>query len=601
MGIEGAGELSAHVGDLMAPVGVLTSLARPLWTLGQVAGGLALFLYGMQLVRSALREGGAGRLRAVLQVLARHRASAALAGVLLTMVLSSSATAGVLLVGLVDAGVLEVPQALAVMLGSAIGTTLTVQLFAFRVGEWALLILALGFFITLAARYTRTRQAGSVLMGIGLIFLGVTTLSAGVRPLVEAVGVERLDHLATSGWAGPLLVLVAATGLAAVLMNSAAVVVVAFALVDAGLSLRSALPIVFGANIGTCAGQLIAALLGGRAGRQLALGHLLFKVAGVLLFLPFLGSFSRLVQGVTGWMVGAEQLAGSLRRAVANAHTIFNLVNTAIFLPLLGLLVRVVRWLAPEAPSPPPGTLQHIDYRYLARPELALERAHREVLRMGRLTCENLERVFPAVERDDSRAWDDIERRDDLIDLLDEILTDYLARLTDEELPRELLAAKQKLLCVVKDFEHIGDFVSKEMVLLGRKKAADDVPFAMAEQAELRRLHQRVARSFTCALAFLEGAEPAAADTVLDFERNLDSEQRDLYHRHLERLSRGVTESRASSSVFIDLVSLYRTIHGYLADVVRVLEWPGEAAASTFPGRGEGPGADRPGPVGHKE
>jgi len=543
-------------------------------------GGLALFLYGMQMVREALTEGAVPRLRSVLQVLARRRVSAVAAGVLLTLVLSSSATAGVLLVSLTDAGVLEVGQALGVMLGSALGTTLTVQVFAFRLREWSLVVLAVGFFVRLLARYTRTRQVGSILMGIGLIFLGMTVLSQGVRPALQRVGVERLEGLATAGWGGPLVTLAAATVLAAVLMNSAAVVVVGFALVEAGLSLRAALPIVFGANIGTCAAQLLAGTLGGRSGRQLALGHLLFKVTGVLLFLPFLGPFASLVEGVTERLSGGDEFA---RRAVANAHTIFNLANTLLFLPLLGVLVRVVRRLVPERTAPPPGTLQHIDYRFLTEPETTLRRAHREVVRMGELTRETFNMLLRAVRSDDTRLLDDIERRDDLIDLLDELLTDYLARLDDEHLSRAALSIKHKLLYIVKDFEHIGDFVSKEMVLLARRKAARGVEFAVAEQNELRRLGGEVDDSFTRVLEFLAGRNPAAADAVLRRESRLDGEQRSLYYRHLERLSRGVTASRQSSSIFIDLMGLLRTVHRYLADVVRVLEWAEAESAPPEP------------------
>jgi len=537
---------------------------------GQTVGGLALFLYGMQMVRDALKEGAAARLRVVLQVLTRHRLLAVVAGVVMTVVLSSSATAGVLLVSLVDAGVLGLQQALGVMLGSAIGTTLTVQLFAFQLREWSLVILAVGFFVRLLARYSRTRQVGSILMGIGLIFLGVTTLSRGVGPMVGALGVDRLERLATAGWVGPLVTLLLATVLSAVLMNSAAVVVLAFALVEAGLSLRGALPIVFGANIGTCASQLIAGAVGGRAGRQLALGHLLFKVIGVLLFLPFMGPLAALVERVTDWMTDGGETAC---RAVANAHTIFNVVNTLIFLPLLGWLVAGVRRLVPEDTAPPAGTLEHIDYRFLSEPETALERAHLEVVRMGRLTLENFAALLSALEEDDTRLLDDVERRDDLIDLLDEILTDYLARLPNERLDARALAVKHKLLYISKDFEHIGDSVSKEMVTLARRKSARGVAFAVGEQTELRRLGQQVRESFSRALEFLAGRDPEGADAVLALERRLDSDERELYHRHLERLGQGVTESRQSSSVFIDLVGLLRGVHRYVADVVRVLEW----------------------------
>jgi phosphate:Na+ symporter len=537
----------------------------------------------MHMVREAFQEGAVVRLRVLLQVLSRRRVLAVVAGVVITVVLSSSATAGMVLVGLVEAGVLSLAQALAVMLGNAIGTTLTVQFLAFRLREWSLVILAVGFFIRLLARYTRTRQVGSILFGIGLAFLGVTVLSQGMSPLMGRAGVSALGELATSGPAGFLLLLVAAAALTALLMNSAAVIVLAFALAEAGLPLRGVLPIVFGANIGTCASELLAGAMSGPRGRQLALGHLVFKTVGVLLFLPFVGPFARVVEGVTGWLGPA---GGGPARAVANAHTLFNLANTVIFLPIVGWLAAAVRRLAPEPARPPRGTLEHVDYRLLAEPALALEGVHQEAVRMGELAYESWKKFLLALEEEDTRLLDDIERRDDVLDLLDELLTDYLARIPDEgmatsaagarQLTDAALALKHQLLMVIKDWEHVGDILSKELVRLLRKKIAQGMSFAVAEQAELRRLGVEVAESFARTLEFLAKGDPLAGEPVLARERRLDSEEQELYHRHLERLGRGVSASRQSSRVFADLVGQMRAVHGCLAGVVRVLEGPGE-------------------------
>jgi phosphate:Na+ symporter len=546
----------------------------------QLLGGLALFLAGMHMVRDAFQEGAVVRLRVLLQVLSRRRVLAVVAGVVITVVLSSSATAGMVLVGLVEGGVLSLAQALAVMLGNAIGTTLTVQFLAFPLREWSLVILAVGFFIQLLARYTRTRQVGSILFGIGLAFQGVTFLSQGMSPVIGRVGVLALGQLATSGPAGFLFLLVAAAALTALLMNSAAVIVLAFALAEAGLPLRGVLPIVFGANIGTCASELLAGAMSGPRGRQLAVGHLVFKTVGVLLFLPFVGPFAQVVEEVTGWLGPA---GGGAARAVANAHTLFNLANTVIFLPIVGWLAAAVRRLAPETARPPRGTLEHVDYRLLAQPALALEGVHQETVRMGELAYESWKKFLVVLEEEDTRLLDDIERRDDVLDLLDELLTDYLARIPDEGLDGSALALKHRLLMVIKDWEHVGDILSKELVLLLRKKIARGMSFAVAEQAELRRLGAGVAESFARTLDFLGGRDPLAGGAVLARERRLDTEEQELYHRLLERLGRGVSASRQSSRIFADLVGLVRSVHGCLADVVRAREGPGQGVGGPEP------------------
>jgi phosphate:Na+ symporter len=530
----------------------------------------------MHMVRDAFQEGAVVRLRLLLQVLSRRRVLAVVAGVVITVVLSSSATAGMVLVGLVEAGVLSLPQGLAVMLGNAIGTTLTVQFLAFHLREWSFVILAVGFFIQLLARYTRTRQVGSILFGIGLAFLGVTVLSQGMSPVIGRIGVSELGQLATASPAGFLLVLAGAAALTALLMNSAAVIVLAFALAEAGLPLRGVLPVVFGANIGTCASELFAGAMSGPRGRQLALGHLVFKTVGVLLFLPFVGPFAQVVEGVTRWLGPAS---GGAARAVANAHTLFNLANTIIFLPIVGWLAAAVRRLAPEPARPPRGTLEHVDYRLLDRPPLALEGVHQEAVRMGELAYESWKKFLAALEEEDTRLLDDIERRDDVLDLLDELLTDYLARIPDEGLEESALAGKHRLLMVIKDWEHLGDILSKELVMLVRKKIARGMSFAVTEQAELRRLGADIGESFARTLEFLAERDPHAGDAVLARERRLDSEEQELYHRHLEWMGRGVSASRQSSGIFADLVGQMRSAHGCLAGVVRVLEGGGAGEA----------------------
>jgi phosphate:Na+ symporter len=227
-----------------------------------------------------------------------------------------------------------------------------------------------------------------------------------------------------------------------------------------------------------------------------------------------------------------------------------------------------------------------VDYRFLAQPALALEGVHQETVRMGELAYESWRKFLVALEEEDTRLLDDIERRDDVLDLLDELLTDYLARIPDEGLEESVLALKYRLLIVIKDWEHLGDILSKELVTLVRKKIARGMSFAVTEQAELRRLGAEVGESLARTLEFLAGRDPLAGDAVLARERQLDGEEQDLYHRHLEWLGRGVSVSRQSSSIFADLVGLMRSAHGYVAGVVRVLEERGA-------GEGTGGAEDR--------
>jgi len=528
------------------------------------AGGLALFLMGMSTASRGLQQALGGTLRTGLALLTRHRLLAVGVGIVLTVVLASSSATTVLLVGLADAGVIATGQSLAVVLGSDIGTALTLQLIAFKIGGYAGLVVAAGFFGRLLAKHTRAAHLWQALMGLGFIFLGLEVMGQGIKPVIDTPAARRwLFDLLANPWTGCL----AATIVTAVIQSSAATIALGFTFMAGGLTLEQAIPLVLGANLGTCATALYAALGASRRGRQIAVAHTLFKLVGVIVVLPLAGPFAHAVQ----WMsvqAGADQPA----RQLVNAHLAFNILLTVAFLPLLGLVARLIERFMPLRGGDTEGILEHIRPHHLQEPAKALGRLHRDTIRIGRQARELVRKAVAREGNVDGDVLDDILAADDRIDLGVALVTDYLLKLPDETLTPDQRALKRKLFHTAQDFEAVGDVVSKQLVALGRKQLLAGDAFSVQDQQDLVRLHEEVLEGFDWALRFFERDEAELGKKVLAAENSMADRLRGAYDDHLQRMDRGVREAIRTSAVYLDTVRALREIHSHLADIVRVLE-----------------------------
>jgi phosphate:Na+ symporter len=335
-----------------------------------LAGGLALFLLGLELLTHGMQKLAGGGLRAALQKLTGNRISGALTGVLLTAAVNSSTVTTVLVVGFVSAGVLDLVRAVAVILGANLGSTVTAQLVAFDLGQVALGMAAAGLLLRSVGKGDRVRHGGELLLGLGLVFHGMALMGGAVAPLRENADFIALLEGIRRPWAGIL----AGMLFTAVVQSSAATIGIAITLAASGvLPIASGVGIVLGANVGTCGTALLAAVGRPLAARRAALVHVLFNVLGVLLWLPLLDQLAAIG--------GALAPAGDTARQLAHVHTVFNFINVLIFLPLSGALAALVVRLLPERGAGSGGWF--LDPGLLAIPPLALAATHREISRLG--------------------------------------------------------------------------------------------------------------------------------------------------------------------------------------------------------------------------
>ena len=516
-------------------------------------GGTALLLYGIRLSGDSLQRAAGARLRYLLTGLARHRLIAVASGSLVTAIIQSSAATTLMLIGFVSAGLMTFRQTLGIILGADIGTTFTVQLIAFKVTDWSLLLVGLGFVITLIAG-RRGKDVGQAILGLGLMFLGLKLILDGVAPLKSnALAVQLLEAVAAS----PVIAILVAAGFSALVASSAATIGLTLALATQGLiPLHGAVAIVLGANIGTCATALTAAVGATAEAKRVAIAHIAFKLLGAALILPFIGPFTQLVQ------ISAVDPA----RQVANAHTFFNLGISLLFLPFTGLAARTIETMVPDDPmGDTPFRTRYLDERALDQPSLALGQATREALRMADVVQQMLRDTVEVFRSDNQALLEDVEKRDDQVDFLEREIKLFLARLGREAMGPDLSRKEIGLISFIGNLENIGDIIDKNLMELARKKFYQARRFSEPGWLEILEFHGLVSKNLERAIAAFAANDRALAQEVLDQRPFMRARERDLRESHLGRLRAGLAESIETSEIHLDVLTNLKRISSHVS------------------------------------
>lgn len=531
----------------------------PKWTLllwSGLLGGLALFLTGMRMTSSGLELMAGNRLRAILGRVTENRLLGLATGIVVTALVQSSSATTVMVVSFTNAGLMSLGQTLAIILGADVGTTLTVQLLAFSLKDYSLLIVFLGFVLSALPRQ-RYRPSGQFVIGVGLIFYGMALMNKAMTPLQDLPAFRQI--LVGSGQQ-PLLVLLAAMVFTALIHNSAATIGIALTLAFQGLiGLQTAIPVILGANIGTCVTAVMAAFGTRREAQRTAVAHIFFKVTAALVFLPFMGPFAALV----------ARTSPDLPRQVANAHTLFNVTAALLFLPTLKRAEGFLRRLMPEKAGEGERTWspKYIDERILEVPVLALAQVQREIMRMGDTVLNQL-RIGFEVFRDRSEEKARLVRLlDDKVDTLDEALRRYLTRLGRQELGQAQSAKAASLLYMVHHLETIGDLLSKNLMGLADKVLRDDLHFSEEGTREWSAYYLDVIAMLEKALAAFATNDQAMAREVVAMKADMARRARNLHFEHLDRFGKGIPEAEQTSSIHIHLISDLRRIVSNAASI----------------------------------
>ena len=516
-------------------------------------GGTALLLYGVRLVGEGLQRAAGTRLRHILSTLTGDRFRALLVGAGVTAVLQSSSATTVMLVGFASAGLLTLRQTIGVILGADIGTTVTVQLLAFNLLGFAPLVVFLGWLVYTAFGGT-VKYIGQAILGFGFLFLGMSLIADGTAPLKQSALFGDLFQALVGQ---PLLLLLLAAVFSALVRSSAATIGIALSFATSGLmNLDGAMPIIFGANVGTAATALIAAVGANAEARRVAAAHAIFKVVGVLIFLPLSVAFADLVR----------QTTDDPARQIANAHSLFNLVVALLFLPFTRIAADVFTRIIPDTGRTELGAM-YLNPNVLDTPAVALGQAVREVLRMGDAVLQSLRDTIVVFERDDEPLMKEVIRRDDLIDRLEEDIKQYLVKLGEHALTEEQSERESALLFTVVNLEEIGDVIEKELMELAEKKIRGHYRFSPQGWKEIADLHAMVIENLELAISAVATQDRSIADKVVRHKSNINLMERRLRGSHMQRLRDGLRETIDTSSIHLDVLAGLKRVNSLVAGI----------------------------------
>lgn len=538
-----------------------------------LAGGLALFLYGMHKMTEALKVLAGERVKDILAKLTRNRFSAAFAGASVTAIIQSSSITTVLVVGFITAGIMNFQQSIGVILGANVGTTITAQIIAFKVTKAALFLIAAGFFTEVAAKNTRIKYLGAMSMGLGLLFFGMELMSQATAPLRSYAPFMDLMREMQN----PLLGALAGAVFTALVQSSSATTGIVIVMASQGLvSLETGIAIVLGSNIGTCVTAWISAIGKPREALQAGVAHILFNVVGVLVFIGFIPQFAELVRNISPVsedLAGLERIAAETPRQLANAHTVFNVVNLFLFLgftrPLAGLVLRIVPPL-PAGPRPETEPI-YLDKMFLNQPPMAFELVLRELGRVGDKVLGMIKDSFPTLLVGTRERILSLQKRDDEIDALTDAIVLYLRKLSVNDLVEPQPGYLQRYLGIATRMENIADVIETGVASDSFRRLEQKLQVSESTEALLREVYKEVyltAETVFEAMAERDGDKARAViATKQHFNGMVERVRAHLYSQLRGDEPKKLQDYKLESNTLENL----RRIHQLLRDICKLI------------------------------
>jgi phosphate:Na+ symporter len=520
-----------------------------------LVGGLAIFLHGISLTREGLQIVAGESLRTVIFALSKNKVIALFSGIFVTMILQSSTAATVMVVGFTSSSLMTLTQSMAVLLGADIGTTITVQLISFHLSGYALAIVSAGFIARAMSKRKRNQYIGQIIMGFGLLFLGMKLAEEATLPLKASATFASIVHYFASR---PVAGMIGAAIATLALQGSAPTIGFLIALAASGsITLDAAMPMVLGANIGSTITPIFMTTNASIEGRRVAVAHALFKIGGATLLFPFLDEFNAFMR----------KMEPGTAREIANAHTIFNVLNAIVFLPFVGVFARIIcRHYTPDSEREKFGP-KYLDARALDTPALAFGNAQREFLRMADIVNDILKDSLGTISRGDLDAISDIEARDDKVDILNREIRFYLAKITQGVLTREQADRQMELISLANDVENIGDVVTRNVLVIAKRKVSLGLAFSAQGREEIQEFHSKVCENFDLALIAYSTQDEEIARKVVRHRTTLLAIENTLKEKHIGRLAQGTRESIETSGMHLDLLAHLRQINGYIGNI----------------------------------
>ncbi|MCP3875680.1 MAG: Na/Pi cotransporter family protein [Desulfobacteraceae bacterium] len=556
-----------------------------------IAGGLAFFLYGMDKMSIGMKRTAGNKMRSILASLTKNRIIALIVGAFVTMVIQSSSATTVMLVSFVQAGLLNLVQSMGVILGADIGTTITAQMIAFKLTDYALLMVAIGFVLRFMGKTEKIKSIGDIVLGFGILFFGMKLMSDVMKPLrTYPVFIDLMKDLET-----PLMGILIGAAFTAIVQSSSATTGVLIVLAQQGLiTLEAGIPVILGANIGTCVTAALAGIGASREAKRVAIAHVLFKLAGVGLFIFWIPQFAEIIRAL------AQNFGSGTARQLANAHTIFNVSLGLFFLPFINIFSKIIYKILPEKETPKSQEIvaHYIEDSMLKTPPLAIDLARAEMSRMAKLIGRMLNAIIIPFLSDEAhisrqKGKDDdvdyllreIPKRDEFhpdltlkegldlrekkIDYLEKKLSAYLTNIAQGNITEEQAEEVFGMVSIVKDIESMGDIIHRNMMPLIAKKKNLHYDFSNEGKEELLIYHSKVSKQIRLLKEAFQETNPKIAFLIMKKERKyLDLESK-YRARHLKRIILKKEDSIETTEIHMELMDLMKQIVLYSANIAQ--------------------------------
>lgn len=522
--------------------------------------GLGLFLYGMKMMGEGLEKAAGANLRRLLEKLTKNTFMGVLVGAVFTAIIQSSSATTVMVVGFVNAGLMNLAQATGLIMGANIGTTITGQLVAFKLTEVAPIFLLAGVVMILFFKNPRIQRIGGIVAGFGVLFVGMDLMSSAMEPLKD---MPEFISLVTA-FSNPVLAMLVGVAMTALIQSSSAAVGLIQILGATGvLPLQTAMYLVLGTGIGTCVTALLASVGTSPMARRAAVIHLMLNVFGTTILLILFQ-----ILPVVQWIASSS---GDISREIANVNTLFKVFEVVVFLPFSGMLVKLSEIIVPgEEQTEDEKRLMYIDDRILSTPPIAVAQLCKEVERMGRMAVDNLEHATMDFIRGKADDVDQIEQTEDVVNFLNHEITRFMVSASQLKLPPKDMQLLASLFHVVNDLERIGDH-AENMAEYAVMRVQKKVPFSDKSMEELTDMLNRVVELCNRALTVFHTRDRGMLPKALVLEEQIDDLEKELQQTHVDRLTQGLCTPQ-SGMMFSDILSNLERVADHATNIAFSVE-----------------------------
>lgn len=520
-----------------------------------VLGGLGLFLYGMNVMSTGLQKAAGDKLKSIISMLTSNKFMSVLVGAGVTAIVQSSSATTVMVVGFVNAGMMKLTQAVGLIMGANIGTTITAQIITFKIDKYAPLIVGISVGVWLFSNNRKVKQIAEAFIGFGILFIGMKLMGDSLRPLREF---QPLRDLLVSFGEHPFLGILAGFAITVAVQSSTASTGILLALAMEGLiPISSGLPILFGINMGTTITAIISSIGANITAKRAAAFHFLFNLMGTLIFIFVLRTpLFKIIEYIN---------PNDIPRQIANAHTIFNITSTLILLPFAGFLVILAKKIVPGEEDTAQG-LKYIDERILETPSIAVDSVIKETLHMGNVAKESLYNSLEAFFQKDYKRVEETRRIEKIVNEMEREISKFLVQLSNRNISAGNRELVDGLFNTINDIERVADH-AENIAELAEYRLENELHFSDNAIAELRNISDLVMEAYSDSLTVLTTLDADLARKVTKIEDDVDILERNLRASHIERLN-SYKCVPTSGVIFLDIISNLERIADHAANIV---------------------------------